>query len=262
MQALIGDHGLTQRQACLGVGLARSTAQYTKRPPDDTMIISALDELTTKHTAIGVWQCHHRMRLMGHAWNFKRVYRVYTGMGLNIRRRPKKRLPARVKQALFQPGSPDQVWSIDFMHDSLWDGRTYRLLNILDDYNREVLAIEVDTSLPAQRVIRVLERLKEQRRLPAMIRVDNGPEFISAKLDHWCREHKITLAYIEPGEPTQTPMWNASMAASVANSSTSTSSAHSMKCACALPSGCTTTTIFVLTKHSVTGRLCSSNPDP
>ena len=81
MQALIGDHGLTQRQACLGVGLARSTAQYTKRPPDDTMIISALDELTTKHTAIGVWQCHHRMRLMGHAWNFKRVYRVYTGMG-------------------------------------------------------------------------------------------------------------------------------------------------------------------------------------
>ena len=203
MQALIGDHGLTQRQACWGVGLARSTAQYTKRPPDDTMIIRAFDELTTKHTAIGVWQCHHRMRLMGHAWNFKRVYRVYTGMGLNIRRRPKKRLPARVKQALFQPGSPDQVWSIDFMHDSLWDGRTYRLLNILDDYNREVLAIEVDTSLPAQRVIRVLERLKEQRGLPAMIRVDNGPEFISAKLDHWCREHKITLAYIEPGEPTQ-----------------------------------------------------------
>jgi len=203
VQALITEHGHTQRQACRMVGLARSTAQYRKHPPDDTMIISALDQLTTKHPAIGVWQCHYRIRLLGHVWNFKRVYRVYTGMGLNIRRRTKKRLPARVKQALFQPAAPDQVWSIDFMHDTLWDGRTYRMLNILDDYNREVLAMEVDTSLPALRVIRVLERLKEQRSLPTMIRVDNGPEFISAKLDHWCREHKITLTYIQPGKPTQ-----------------------------------------------------------
>ena len=106
------------------VGLPRSTAQYKKHPPDDTMIINHLDQLTQKHPAIGVWQCHHRMRLLGHVWNFKRVYRVYTSMGLNIRRRTKKRLPARVKQALFQPQAPDQVWSIDFMHDSLWDGRT------------------------------------------------------------------------------------------------------------------------------------------
>ena len=167
------------------------------------MVFDALDDLVTKHPAIGVWQCHYRMRLLGHVWNFKRVYRVYTGMGLNIRRRTKKRLPARVKQALFQPAAPDQVWSIDFMHDTLWDGRTYRMLNILDDYNREVLAMEVDTSLPALRVIRVLERLKEHRSLPAMIRVDYGPEFISAKLDHWCREHNITLTYIQPGKPTQ-----------------------------------------------------------
>ncbi len=143
------------------------------------------------------------MRLMGHRWNFKRVYRVYTDLGLNIRRRAKKRLPARVKQALFQPSAPNEVYSIDFMHDSLWDGRTYRLLNVIDDHNREVLAIEVDTSLPALRVIRVLERIKAERGLPKMIRVDNGPEFISAKLDHWCREHGITLTFIQPGKPTQ-----------------------------------------------------------
>lgn len=203
MQALIDEHGHTQRQACRCLGLPRSTAQYKKHPADDTAIIAALDELTGKHPAIGVWQSHHRMRLMGHRWNFKRIYRVYTAMGLNIRRRAKKRLPARVKQALFQPQQPDQVWSIDFMHDSLWDGRPFRLLNVIDDHNREVLAIEVDTSLPALRVIRVLERLKEQRPLPAMIRVDNGPEFISAKLDHWCRQHKVTLTYIQPGKPTQ-----------------------------------------------------------
>lgn len=147
--------------------------------------------------------CYHRLRKQGFPWNHKRVYRVYTQMKLNIRRRAKKRIPARVKQALFQPESINQVWSIDFMQDSLWDGRKYRLLNVIDDYNREVLAIEADISLPALRVIRVLERLEATRGLPGMIRVDNGPEFISFKLDNWCKERKITLAFIQPGKPTQ-----------------------------------------------------------
>lgn len=124
-------------------------------------------------------------------------------MHLNIRRRSKKRLPARVKQQLFQPTAINQVWSIDYMHDTLWDGRSYRLLNIIDDYNREILSIEADTSLPVLRLIRVLERLKESRGLPQMIRVDNGPEFISQKLDYWCKERKITLMFIQPGKPMQ-----------------------------------------------------------
>jgi putative transposase len=95
------------------------------------------------------------------------------------------------------------MWSIDFMGDSLWDGRKYRVLNVIDDYNREMLAIEVDFSLPALRVIRVLEFLKEFRGLPKMIRVDNGPEFISHQLDEWCRKHSIALVYIQPGKPMQ-----------------------------------------------------------
>ena len=172
-------------------------------PPDDTALIGALSHLVEKHPAIGVWQCHHRLRILGHGWNFKRVYRVYTSMRLNIRRRARKRLPARVKQALLRPQAPDQSWSIDFMHDTLWDGRTYRLLNVIDDYNRQLLAVEVDTSLPARRVIRVLEQLKEAGRLPAMIRLDNGPEFISHKLDLWCRLNGIALHHIQPGKPTQ-----------------------------------------------------------
>lgn len=131
------------------------------------------------------------------------MYRVYTALGLNIRRRAKKRLPARVKQRLFQPEAPNQVWSLDYLYDSLWDGRTFRLLNVIDDYNREVLRIEADTCLPALRVIRVLEQLQKSRGLPSMIRVDNGPEFISHKLGGWCKERKITLAYIQPGKPTQ-----------------------------------------------------------
>lgn len=89
------------------------------------------------------------------------------------------------------------------MHDSLWDGRSFRLLNVIDDYNRQVLWIEADTGLPTLRVIRVLDRLKENRGLPGMIRVDNGPEFISHKLDMWCKQNKVTLAFIQPGKPTQ-----------------------------------------------------------
>ncbi len=162
-----------------------------------------LEELVNKHPAIGFWKCYHRLRRQGYHWNHKRVYRIYTKMKLNIRRRAKKRLPARVKQALFQPGLINQVWSIDFMTDSFWNGRRFRMLNVIDDYNREVLAIETDTSLPALRVIRVLERLKETRGLPGMIRVDNGPEFISDKLDAWCKDHKIQLVFIQPGKPMQ-----------------------------------------------------------
>lgn len=198
------EHGLSKRQACKQVGLPRSTAIYQKRTkPEDEHIIEALNKKVEKHPSIGFWQSYHRLRDQGKPWNHKRVYRVYTQMRLNIRRKAKRRLPARVKQALFQPERINQVWSIDFMHDSLWDGRTYRLLNILDDYNREIVAIETDTSLPALRVIRVLERLKESRGLPVMIRVDNGPEFISRKLDLWCKDNKVRLVFIQPGKPTQ-----------------------------------------------------------
>ena len=140
---------------------------------------------------------------MGYVWNHKRVYRVYTAMQLNIRRRAKKMIPARVKQALMQPDRPNLVWSLDFMADSLWDGKKYRILNVLDDYNREVLAIDTDTSIPALRVIRVLEQLKQVRGLPEMIRTDNGPEFISQKLDYWCKDNKVQLVFIQPGKPTQ-----------------------------------------------------------
>ena len=126
-------------------------------------------------------------------------------MKLNIRRRAKRRLPERVKQPLTVPTAPNQVWSIDFMADSLVDGRRFRLLNIIDDYNRESLAMEVDTSLPSLRVIRVLERLIAERGRPANIRCDNGPEFISHKLEEWCshESRRISLQFIQPGRPMQ-----------------------------------------------------------
>lgn len=124
-------------------------------------------------------------------------------MNLNIRRRAKRRLPERVKQPLAIPDAPNQMWSIDFMSDSFVDGRKFRLLNVIDDFNRESLAIEVDTSLPSKRVIRVLNRLIKQRGKPLNIRSDNGPEFISHQLQQWCESNKITRQYIQPGRPMQ-----------------------------------------------------------
>lgn len=196
------EHGVSVRQGCIAAGVPRSTYLYERKQKDDGNVIDALNDMVAKHPSIGFWQAYHRLRLAGRPWNHKRVYRVYTALGLNIRRRVKKRLPARVKQQLFQPEAPNTVWSLDYMHDSLWDGRTFRMLNVIDDYNRQVLRIEAGTSLPALRVIRVLEQLEESRGLPAMIRVDNGPEFISHKLDAWCKDRGITLAYIQPGKPT------------------------------------------------------------
>lgn len=197
------QHGTSVRRGCQAVGIARSSYRYERRPTNDDDVIEALNQLVEEKPAIGFWQAYHRLRAAGHRWNHKRVYRVYTRLGLNIRRRTKKRLPARVKQQLFQPDRPNKVWSLDYVHDSLWDGRTFRMLNVLDDYNRQVLHIETDTSLPALRVIRVLSWLEESRGLPEMIRVDNGPEFVSHKLDVWCKERGITLAFIQPGKPTQ-----------------------------------------------------------
>jgi putative transposase len=196
-------HGVSHRQACKAVQLPRSTQCYQLKPKEDGAVVEVLQTLVDKHPAIGFWSCYYRIRKQGHEWNHKRVYRVYTGLQLNIRRRCKKRIPARVKQALSQPERNNQVWSIDFMSDSLWDGRKFRLLNIMDDYNRELLAIEADTCMPTIRLIRELERLKETRGLPDMIRVDNGPEFISKELDNWCKKEKIHLHFIQPGKPMQ-----------------------------------------------------------
>jgi putative transposase len=200
---MIEEHGVSQRQACKALQVPRSTQQYIPKPKNDMEVINALKEVVERHPSIGFWQTYFRLRRKGFSWNHKKVYRVYTALKLNIRRRYKKRLPARVKQSLFEPLSINQVWSIDFMSDSLWDGRKFRVLNIIDDFNREMLAMEADFSLPAQRVIRVLEFLLEFRGLPKMIRVDNGPEFISHALDEWCRKHNVTLVYIQPGKPMQ-----------------------------------------------------------
>ena len=132
-----------------------------------------------------------------------RLYRVYKALKLNIKRRGKRRLPARVKVPLVVPVRPNEVWSADFMSDALWSGRRFRTFNVIDDFNREALSIEIDTSLPAPRVVRALDQLVEIRGKPAGLRLDNGPELISDALAKWARQHGIELRFIQPGRPMQ-----------------------------------------------------------
>jgi putative transposase len=194
---------LSVRRACKLVALPRSVLMYQKKPKDDSSLIDALLALVDKHPTIGFWKCYYRLRRKGYSCNHKRLYRVYTMLRLNVRRKARRRLPQRIKQPLLAPQAINQGWSMDFMCDSLVDGRRFRLLNIIDEYNRESLAIEIDTSLPALRVIRTLEQLIERRTKPQMIRVDNGREFISDRLQQWCDDKQILLQFIQPGKPMQ-----------------------------------------------------------
>lgn len=203
MSMMVTDKRVSVRQACKIVSLPRSVYRYHRKSKNDGSLMEALEELVKKHPTIGFWKCYYRLRRKGYGCNHKRLYRVYKLLKLNVRRKIKRRLPQRVKQPLLVPEALNQAWSMDFMSDSLVDGRRFRLLNIIDDYNRESLWIEIDTSLPSLRVIRVLERLIEMRGNPRRIRVDNGPEFISDKLQLWCEERNIQLQFIQPGKPVQ-----------------------------------------------------------
>jgi len=196
---------LSVRAACRCMSLSRA-AWYTPvtdwRERDRT-VIDELSTLAESKPGLGFWKLFRRLRRQGHRWNHKRVYRVYCRLGLNRRRRTKRRLPQRDPLPLFVPTQPNQVWSADFMSDGLYSGLRFRTFNVLDDFNRESLAIEIDTSLPSRRLVRVFEQLKAERGLPDILRTDNGPEFLGEAFTDWCRYNGILLAYIEPGKPNQ-----------------------------------------------------------
>lgn len=182
--------------------LSRS-GYYYQSVKDDREAIEALQALAERYPVYGFRKLYALLRRAGRQWNHKKIYRLYQLLKLNKRRKGKRRLPSRIKQPLQQPQLINQSWSMDFMSDSLVCGRKLRTLNVIDDCSREVLAIEVDTSLPAPRVIRILDRLIEERGKPYSIRVDNGPEFTCSLFEGWCTANTITIQYIQPGRPMQ-----------------------------------------------------------
>ena len=199
----IQTHAVSLRRACRVVGLSDSVYRYRPDANKDDALIATLQAVSERYPAYGFSKLLKVMRRQGHLWNHKRIHRVYCELKLNKRRKGKKRLPNRNPAPLAVPATLNQCWSMDFMSDALMCGRRFRTFNVVDDFNREVLAIDVDLSLPAQRVIRVLERIVAWRGLPAKLRMDNGPEFISSTLADWAEQHEIELEFIKPGKPTQ-----------------------------------------------------------
>lgn len=196
-------YSLSIRACCRLLNISRSVYSYQPDPGGDQEVIEKLSELVERFPRYGFPKLFALLRRAGYSWNHKRIHRVYCKMGLNMRRKGKQRLPSRNPQPLSVPAAMNQSWSMDFMSDSLWDGRKFRTFNLVDDFNREGLAIEVDLNLPARRVIRVLDRVAMWRGYPKQIRMDNGPEFISVAMAQWAEEHDIHLEYIEKGKPTQ-----------------------------------------------------------
>lgn len=194
---------ISLRQACILFHISSSVYYYKAKRKDDDEVIGELSRLAELHSTWGFWMMYHRLRNLKYMWNHKRVYRVYCLMRLNMRNKRKKRLPRRVKEPLLCPVCPNVTWSLDFMHDTLENGKSVRTLNVIDDFSREVLSISVDTSMPAARVIRELEQLMDWRGRPERIRSDNGPEFIASAMKEWCEKKDVDWLYIQPGKPTQ-----------------------------------------------------------
>jgi putative transposase len=193
---------LSQRRACGLMELYRATCRYRRRRGEDQRLRVRLRELAEARRRFGYRRLQVLLQREGWQVNHKRVYRLYVEEKLSLRRK-RGRKRSRVRQPLPEAVAANQVWSVDFMTDALSSGRRFRMLNIVDDYTRECLAIEVDTSLGGVRVVRVLEELKQRRGLPRQIRSDNGPEFVSRAVDQWAYEQGLQWHTIQPGRPME-----------------------------------------------------------
>jgi putative transposase len=197
------NHQFSERQACIIVGLCRSSYRYEAKPKNDTLIRDRLRELAEQRHRFGAPRLHILLRREGHLINHKRTERLYREEGLSLRLKKRKKRQSHLRIMLDQPERINQHWSMDFVSDNLFNGRRFRVLTVVDNFSRECPVMEADHSLTGQRVARVLDRIALVRGLPQIITVDNGPEFISKALDLWAVENKVRLRFIAPGKPVQ-----------------------------------------------------------
>jgi putative transposase len=195
-------HGASERRACGLIDQPRSTQRYATKPKPDDGLQKRIAELAAARPRFGYRRLTVLLRREGVSVWHGRVHRITKELRLQVPRRKRKRF-AGSKPAQSAITGPNQRWGMDFVSDSLADGRSFRALAIVDHYTRECPVIEVDLSLPGARVLRVLEQLAEERGLPNAIRVDHGPEFICEAVRRWCAQKKVQLDYIEPGRPMQ-----------------------------------------------------------
>lgn len=196
--------GFSERRACVLLGLGRSTARYRPRPrAEESAVCQRLRTLAAERPRFGYRRLHVLLRREGMVVNHKRVERLYRAEGLAVRQRRRKRVARGRRDAPIRPTRPNEQWALDFLGDALAWGRRLRLLAVLDVCTREALAVEVDTSLPGARVVRLLSRLTVDRGIPQEIVLDNGPELAGRAVDQWAYERGVRLHFIEPGKPVQ-----------------------------------------------------------
>lgn len=198
------DYKLSLNKSCQIMSLSKIAYYYrSKKRVDDDDIQCYLFNLSHRHPRWGFDKMMLKIKMDHKPWNHKRVYRIYCHCGLNIRIKPKKHIPKGQAQALVQPICANVCWSMDFMSDVFISTQTFRTFNVIDDYNRECLLIELSHSLPASTIIQLLDRIATIRGYPNMVRVDNGPEFISKTFKKWAELHQVVIHYIQPGKPAQ-----------------------------------------------------------
>jgi|TARA_B110000503_G_C7090075_1_gene388988 putative transposase len=204
-QKAVVAYGASIRLVCFAFGISETCYRYQPLLSDENAEIADwLIRLTHNQKDWGFGLCRDYLRnVKGFEWNHKRIRRIYCELELNLRIKPRRRIEREKPVPLAVPEAPNEIWSMDFMHDQLGDSRTFRLFNVIDDFNREGLGIEADFSLPAIRVIRALDRIIEWRGKPKRLRCDNGPEFISQDLKVWTDKQGIQLEFIQPGNPQQ-----------------------------------------------------------
>lgn len=204
-QRAVTERGASVRVACQAFGISQTCYRYrAKLSAENDEIADWLVRLTHNQRNWGFGLCYLYLRnVKGFQWNHKRVYRIYRALELNLRIKPRQRLVRERPVPLAVPAQLNDVWSMDFMHDQLADGRSIRLFNVIDDFNREALAIEVDFSLPSARVVRALDQIIEWRGKPRAIRCDNGPEYISSVTLDWAKQRGVHIEFIQPGQPQQ-----------------------------------------------------------
>lgn len=197
-------HGIKIFRACKICGISQSAYYYKPRKrKKDEEIKQSLLKLAKEYPRRGFDKMMKMLKKANKPWNHKRVYRMYCELKLNLRKKPKKRLPSREAKSLLQPIERNLCWSIDFMSDALTNGLRFRTFNVIDDFNREGLGIIASTSFPSSSVTDQLDKIAETKGYPESIRVDNGPEFISKHFVDWANSHDIKLIHIQPGKPAQ-----------------------------------------------------------
>ena len=202
VQHLTEQFNLSERVACRLAGLSRTAYRYQSRLRDDMPARLELKALAARYPRYGYLMLHGLLKAQRLVVNKKHTYQLYTEEGLQIRTKKRKKL-TRPKQPLEIPTAPNQRWSMDFVSDQLSNGRRFRVLNVVDDYSREIVGQLVSVSISGRQVARFLGQLIEQRTKPAKIVCDNGTEFTSKAMFFWSKESGISLGFIQPGKPTQ-----------------------------------------------------------